>query len=418
MRPPRSLKCPCRISPGGIPGVRLAFRDGRNEAGRPRAEGPRTPRSVRPKTCCAPGSGPRFVALRSRWRRVERLGPGELLAEVEQRGVVGFTRREGAPPLLATVRDEQTVAWPRSRRFHVPVPPALPIGCAERNGAVTQRLEPVVICHGSSCLRGRDSAQPPARAPASSTTAKTDCMCLASRRGAYSASPHARPCSSTLPAMTLSPTTLEGAHVRLVPLRMEHAPALLPVALHEELWRWTVSQIRSAADLDRYIATALREQQVGTALPFATVNRETGMPIGSTRFGNYDEENRRVEIGWTWIAPEVQRTAMNTEAKLLMLRHAFEELQCIRVELKTDALNEKSRSAIERLGAVQEGIFRKHMITSSGRLRDTVYYSILAEEWPGVRLRLEARLVRSEEHTSELQSPCNLVCRLLLEKKT
>jgi len=194
--------------------------------------------------------------------------------------------------------------------------------------------------------------------------------------------------------MTLSPTTLEGAHVRLVPLTMEHAPALLPVALHEELWRWTVSQIRSAADLDRYIATALREQQVGTALPFATVNRETGMPIGSTRFGNYDEENRRVEIGWTWIAPEFQRTAMNTEAKLLMLRHAFEEMQCIRVELKTDALNEKSRSAIERLGAVQEGIFRKHMVTSSGRLRDTVYYSILAEEWPGVRLRLEARLVR------------------------
>jgi RimJ/RimL family protein N-acetyltransferase len=175
---------------------------------------------------------------------------------------------------------------------------------------------------------------------------------------------------------------------------MEHAPALLPVALHEELWRWTVTQIRSAADLDRYLATALREQQVGTALPFATVDRETGVPIGSTRFGNYDEENRRVEIGWTWIAPEFQRTAMNTEAKLLMLRHAFEELQCIRVELKTDALNEKSRSAIERLGAVQEGIFRKHMITSSGRLRDTVYYSILAEEWPGVRLRLEAKLVR------------------------
>ena len=194
--------------------------------------------------------------------------------------------------------------------------------------------------------------------------------------------------------MTLSPTTLEGAHVSLVPLTMEHSPALLPVALHEELWRWTVSQIRSAADLDRYIATALREQQLGTALPFATVRRGTGAPIGSTRFGNYDPENRRVEIGWTWIAPEFQRTAANTEAKLLMLRHAFEELQCIRVELKTDALNEKSRSAIERLGAVQEGIFRKHMITSSGRLRDTVYYSILAEEWPGVRLRLEARLVR------------------------
>ena len=194
--------------------------------------------------------------------------------------------------------------------------------------------------------------------------------------------------------MTLRPITLEGAHVRLVPLTMEHAPALLPVALHEELWRWTIAEIRSAADLDRYIASALRDQELGTALPFATIHRASGRPIGSTRYGNYDPDNRRLEIGWTWIAPEFQRSAVNTEAKLLMLRHAFEELECIRVELKTDALNEKSRSAIQRLGAVQEGLFRKHMITSSGRLRDTVYYSILAEEWPGVRLRLEARLVR------------------------
>lgn len=196
--------------------------------------------------------------------------------------------------------------------------------------------------------------------------------------------------------MPLSPVTLEGAHVRLVPLAIEHAPALLPVALHEELWRWTISRVESAADLDRYIAAALRERELGTALPFATIHRANGQPVGSTRFGNYDADNRRVEIGWTWIAPEFQRTSVNTEAKLLMLRHAFEELECIRVELKTDALNEKSRAAIERLGAVQEGLFRKHMVTSSGRLRDTVYYSILAEEWPGVRLRLERRLVRQD----------------------
>ena len=194
--------------------------------------------------------------------------------------------------------------------------------------------------------------------------------------------------------MTLRPITLEGAHVRLVPLAAEHASALLPVALHEELWRWTVAEIRSAADLDRYIASALRDQELGTALPFTTIHRASGTPVGSTRYGNYDPDNRRLEIGWTWVAPEFQRSAINTEAKLLMLRHAFEELECIRVELKTDALNEKSRSAIQRLGAVQEGVFRKHMITSSGRLRDTVYYSILAEEWPGVRLRLEARLAR------------------------
>jgi RimJ/RimL family protein N-acetyltransferase len=182
--------------------------------------------------------------------------------------------------------------------------------------------------------------------------------------------------------------------VRLVPLTAEHASALLPVALHEELWRWTVTEIRSAAELDRYIASALRDQELGTALPFATIHRASGTPVGSTRYGNYDPDNRRLEIGWTWVAPEFQRSAVNTEAKLLMLRHAFEELECIRVELKTDALNEKSRSAIQRLGAVQEGLFRKHMITSSGRLRDTVFYSILAEEWPGVRLRLEARLAR------------------------
>ena len=193
---------------------------------------------------------------------------------------------------------------------------------------------------------------------------------------------------------SLAPITLEGAHIRLEPLTAAHAPALLPAALHEELWRWTVSQVRSAADLDRYIAAALRDQELGLALPFATIHRESGQPIGSTRFGSYDAENRRVEIGWTWIAPEFQRTAVNTEAKLLMLRHAFEQLGCIRVELKTDALNERSRSAIRRLGAVEEGIFRKHMITSTGRMRDTVYYSILAEEWPGVRVRLEARLAR------------------------
>ena len=194
--------------------------------------------------------------------------------------------------------------------------------------------------------------------------------------------------------MPLSPITLEGTHVRLVPLAMEHAAALLPVTLHEELWRWTISRVQSPADLDRYIAAALRERELGTALPFATVHRASGQPVGSTRFGNYDAEHRRVEIGWTWIAPPWQRTAINTEAKLLMLRHAFEEMRCIRVELKTDALNARSRAAILRLGAKEEGILRKHTITSRGRVRDTVYYSILEEEWPGVRAGLERALER------------------------
>lgn len=191
---------------------------------------------------------------------------------------------------------------------------------------------------------------------------------------------------------TFTPVTLDGTHVRLEPLTAGHATELLPAALHEALWRWTVSQVRTGADLDRYIAQALREQEAGTALPFATVHRSSGRAIGSTRFGNYDAANRRVEIGWTWIAPQFQRSAVNTEAKLLMLRHAFEHLGCIRVELKTDVLNERSRAAIRRLGAVEEGVLRKHVITASGRARDTVYYSVLAEEWPGVREGLERRL--------------------------
>lgn len=190
----------------------------------------------------------------------------------------------------------------------------------------------------------------------------------------------------------LSFTSLTGRHVRLEPLNRNHAPALLPAALDPELWRWTAAAVSSRADLDRYITTALDDHRNGTALPFATIALATGRAIGSTRFANYDAANRRVEIGWTWIARDFQRTAVNTEAKLLMLRHAFEELRCIRVELKTDVLNQRSRSAIQRLGAVEEGVLRHHVICSSGRLRDTVYYSILAAEWQDVRARLEKRL--------------------------
>jgi RimJ/RimL family protein N-acetyltransferase len=122
------------------------------------------------------------------------------------------------------------------------------------------------------------------------------------------------------------------------------------------------------------------------------VLRADGRIVGSTRFGNIDRENRHTEIGWTWIAPAWQRTAVNTEAKLLMLRHAFEEWKCIRVELKTDVLNERSRSAIVRLGAREEGVFRKHLIARGGRVRDSIFYSIIDEEWPSVRERLERRL--------------------------
>jgi RimJ/RimL family protein N-acetyltransferase len=141
-----------------------------------------------------------------------------------------------------------------------------------------------------------------------------------------------------------------------------------------------------------YIQLALNEQQRGVSLPFAIVEKATSRPIGSTRYGNIDRTHHRLEIGWTWVAGPWQRTPINTEAKYLLLRHAFESLGCIRVELKTDSLNERSRAAILRIGAREEGVFRNHMITETGRIRHTVYFSIIDSEWPAVRARLEVKL--------------------------
>ena len=191
---------------------------------------------------------------------------------------------------------------------------------------------------------------------------------------------------------TLKSTSLEGAHVRLEPMTEAHIEPLAEVAFDSELWRWTISRVETMEDLTAYVQSALREQHAGTALPFVTMERSSGRVVGSTRFGSIDLANRRVEIGWTWLARRWQRTPLNTEAKYLMLRHAFEELSCNRVELKTDALNEQSRRAIARIGGVEEGVLRSHMVTASGRVRDTVYFSIIAPEWPGVRALLEARL--------------------------
>jgi RimJ/RimL family protein N-acetyltransferase/GNAT superfamily N-acetyltransferase len=194
--------------------------------------------------------------------------------------------------------------------------------------------------------------------------------------------------------MSLSPVTLEGRRVRLEPLSENHHGSLSEAGIDEELWRWTPNRVTSPEEMSAYIRSALKDQVAGTALPFATVDRETGRAIGSTRYMNIDMANRRVEIGATWIARAWQRSTVNTEAKFLMLRYAFETLQCVRVELKTDALNRKSRNAILRLGAREEGIFRKHVLTWSGRYRDTVYFSILDSEWPGVKANLESKLER------------------------
>jgi len=197
--------------------------------------------------------------------------------------------------------------------------------------------------------------------------------------------------------MMVSPVTLEGRYVRLEPLAKGHLAGLAEVGLDEELWRWIPTQVRTMEEMAEYIETALGEQERGVSLPFAIIEKAAGRAIGSTRYGNIDRTHHRVEIGWTWVARTWQRTAMNTEAKYLLLRHAFETLGCMRVELKTDSLNERSRAAILRLGAREEGIFRNHMITASGRIRHTVYFSIIDSEWPAVKARLEA-ILSSHKH--------------------
>jgi RimJ/RimL family protein N-acetyltransferase len=153
--------------------------------------------------------------------------------------------------------------------------------------------------------------------------------------------------------------------------------------------------VATPEEMRAYIVAALHDETRGASLPFVTVERNSGKVIGATRFMNIEAADRRVEIGGTWIAPPWQRTAINTEAKYLMLRHAFETLGCVRVELKTDALNARSRNAILRIGAREEGTLRRHKLTWSGRYRDTVYFSILDWEWPGVRADLETKLMRA-----------------------
>jgi len=190
----------------------------------------------------------------------------------------------------------------------------------------------------------------------------------------------------------LEPVVLEGEHVRLEPLSRAHVGPLARVGLDPELWRWTTSLVRDEEEMRRYVEAALALQQGGSALPFAIVHRPSGEVAGSTRYGNVALPDRRLEIGWSWVARPWQRTPVNTEAKLLLMRHAFETLGMNRVEFKTDLLNERSRAALVRIGATQEGIFRRHMITETGRVRDSVYFSVIAEEWPRVRAHLEAKL--------------------------
>ena len=196
--------------------------------------------------------------------------------------------------------------------------------------------------------------------------------------------------------MIPEPVTLTGRSVTLEPLAERHAADLFAVAQDEEIWRYLFPpQPRTLDDMQAWLADALATRARGEMLPFAVVWRATGQAIGSTRYMDYSAGDRHVEIGWTWYGRDYWRSPVNTECKYLLLRHAFETLGCIRVQLKTDLRNERSQRAIERLGAVREGVLRKAVvIAKDGHQRWSVYYSILDDEWPTVKTRLEAMLER------------------------
>ncbi|HEX3142677.1 MAG TPA: GNAT family protein [Pyrinomonadaceae bacterium] len=210
--------------------------------------------------------------------------------------------------------------------------------------------------------------------------------------------------------MEVVPVTLESEHVRLEPLTMAHEAALADAAADGELWNTQVTIIPRPEGMKNYIQFALDGLAQGNQLPFVIARKaqpdKTGANdsvnsanriVGSTRFYEIFPQDRKCAIGYTWLARSAQRTSINTECKLLLLTHAFETWNCVRVELITDVLNEQSRAAILRLGARQEGILRKHLILPSGRVRDSVFFSITDDEWPEVKARLAAKLVQEED---------------------
>lgn len=184
---------------------------------------------------------------------------------------------------------------------------------------------------------------------------------------------------------------LSGTHVRLATLRVEHVAGLY-AASDPRIWEYAVAPMGTLAEMDAYVQTALAARAAGHALPFVVMLAQEGTVIGSTRYGNISVFDQRLEIGWSWLHPKYWGTLVNLEAKYLLLRHAFETLGVIRVEFKGDALNLRSRRALEKIGATFEGVLRQHQRLASGRQRDTFYYSILLDEWPHIRLQLEARL--------------------------
>ncbi|SAK48853.1 N-acetyltransferase GCN5 [Caballeronia hypogeia] len=192
----------------------------------------------------------------------------------------------------------------------------------------------------------------------------------------------------------MSQPTLTGERVLLRPLQREDRAALLDAAADGELWNLRVTVVPNEDTVDRYIDTALAGRDAGTVMPFVIARAGDGRVVGSTRFWKIDRVNRKLEIGHTWLAASTQRTGINTEAKYLLLAHAFESMQCVRVQFTTDELNEKSRAAILRIGATQEGIVRHERIMPDGRKRNSVRFSIIDDEWPGVKATLLERLKR------------------------
>jgi N-acetyltransferase len=192
--------------------------------------------------------------------------------------------------------------------------------------------------------------------------------------------------------LDFAPIVLTGVHVVLTPMEVSHTEGLYEAGRSPEIWPYMPMRVRNVEDMRRLVHEALAAQAKGLEIPFVIVDRTTGRIVGSTRLMDLQPAHRGAEIGWTWLAPEMWRTVINTECKYLLLRHCFETLHLIRVTLKTDARNLQSQRAIERIGGVREGVLRHHRIMPDGYLRDSVYYSILAEEWSAVKARLEGWL--------------------------
>jgi N-acetyltransferase len=195
--------------------------------------------------------------------------------------------------------------------------------------------------------------------------------------------------------MEVKPVVLTGTHVRLEPMTEEHISALAEIGVGQPFWDFMLyGNITSVDDMRGWVLDILEREKKRTDLPFVAIHLESGRVAGATRYLNIMPQDRGLEIGGTWYGSEFQRTVVNTECKYLLLSHAFETLGCIRVQLKTDLRNERSQKAIERIGAVKEGVLRNHMILPDGRIRHSVFYSILDTEWPEVKKRLEEMLER------------------------